>query len=308
MAEPRVLAVLPVRDYADVIADTLATASRWVDRIFVLDNGSSDGTIDIVQQVARELDNVEFLGVDERPWSYSFYALIYNKAKRFARPGDWWYRLDADEFLVADPHETLARVAEPYDTVWGSFFNYYFTPSDLAAYEADPERWLRIPLFERVRWYRNDWAEPRFVRHRRLMRWVDGGWREGAHCVAPVLVPVRQYRYRSPAQIEHRLALRSSKDEWEYERPEFQLQYTRPLFPAPAPDAPAWHRMIADPETLDFDDGRQPLRHRAEYLPPIPPMHGATVRVLDRAAALTDLYPHVLRVRQKLSRSRSVAT
>lgn len=296
MSTPNVFAIMPVRDYADVVADTLATASPWVTRIFVLDNGSLDGTVDIVRQCARELGNVEFLGVDERPWSYAFYALVYQGAKQHAKPGDWWYRLDADEFLVEDPRPLLDRVKPPYDTVWGSFYNYYFTPSDLTAYEADPDAWLDKPLFERIRWYRNDWAEPRFVRHTRFMQWNDTGWRQGGFNVATTMVPVRQYRYRSPAQIEHRLALRASKSEWAYETPEYQHQFEKPLFPDPPAGAPAWHRMIADPETLDYDDGG-PLRERPEFLPPVPPLHSSVRRLLGRIAAATPLYEHLAAMR-----------
>lgn len=292
-------AILPVRDYGDVIGDTIAVASRWATRIFVLDNGSIDDTIDIVQRAARDLENVEFLGVDKRPWSYGFYAVIYNKVKKYARPGDWWYRLDADEFVVGDPRDTLRAVRPPYDTVRASFYSYYFTAADLAAYESDPEGWTHIPLFERIRWYRNDWAEPRFVRHRRFMRWVDRGWRDGPFRVAPELVPLRHYQYRSPVQIEHRLALRATKAEWPHEAPEYQAQFARSMFLPPAPDAPEWHRFIADVELLDYDDGG-PLRARPELLPARPPLRGNPRRTLELVVAATPLYRPLVRLRDRV--------
>src|SRR5690348_8173678 len=119
MDEPRVFAIVPVKNYADVIDEVLTAASRWVTRVFVLDNGSDDGSVDVVRAAADRLPNVEFLGVDERPWSYAYYARIYQRAKSIARPGDWWYRLDADEIAVGDPREVLATVDGRFDTVIG---------------------------------------------------------------------------------------------------------------------------------------------------------------------------------------------
>lgn len=303
MSAPRVYALTPVRDYADVIEDVLTTAAAWATRVFVLDNGSTDGSREIVERVAAEHDNVEFLGVDERPWSYGYYSVVYQKAKSIAAPGDWWYRLDADEFAVGDPRELLARVAPPYDTVFGSFFCYYFTEPDKEAYERDPVGWNARPLADRIRWYRNDWAEARFVRHRRFMRWDRAGWREGAFNVYPEMVQIRHYQYRSPEQIQQRVTFRASKPAWFYEQPDYQEQFERPLFLTPEPGAPAWHRMIADLTQLDFDDGGE-LKPRRELLPAIPPLHGSARRVLGRIAASTPIYPSLVDLRDRLRGAR----
>lgn len=286
---------MPVRDYEDVIEDTLTTASAFAERIFVLDNGSVDGTVGIVERLSRRLTNVEYLGVDRHPWNYGYYARIFQRVKSVARPGDWWYRLDADEFVVGDPRATLARVTKPYDAVFGNLFSYYFTDADLADYEADPTGWTSFPLFDRVRYYRNDWAEVRFVRHRRLMRWVDTGWPEGPLNVAPEMVPIRHFQYRSPTQIEQRLALRQGRSIWALEQAGYQDPVVRRLFIETSPGDPDWYRMIVRSALVDHDDGHSALRHRPDMAPPPPPLRGRVYRTVSRALAITPLYVRLLR-------------
>ena len=44
-----------VKNEADIIEQTLRSAATWCDWIYVLDNGSSDGTWEKVQRLARGL-------------------------------------------------------------------------------------------------------------------------------------------------------------------------------------------------------------------------------------------------------------
>lgn len=278
-----------MKNYADVLDEVLESAASWATRIYVLDNGSTDGSIEVAERAAARLENVRFLGQDVQPWSFGYYATVYQSAKSSAGPVDWWYRLDADEMAVEDPRPLLAAVAPEHDTVWGSFYCYYFTPDDLEAYERNPAAWLSRPVADRVRWYRNDWAEPRFVRQRRFMRWKHEGWRDGSLNPAPEMVPIRHYRYRSPEQIADRLGLRMDQQAWSFETSEFQQQFTRQIFLPPVPGAPAWHRMLADRTMLDLDDGG-PLRPRSEFLPTLPAPHGRLFRAIDATLASTPFH------------------
>ena len=76
MSTSNVFAIMPVRDYADVVADTLATASPWVTRIFVLDNGSLDGTVDIVEESGVLPGERSYWGASHRLLIADFYASL----------------------------------------------------------------------------------------------------------------------------------------------------------------------------------------------------------------------------------------
>jgi glycosyltransferase involved in cell wall biosynthesis len=50
----KIFAIMVVKNEVDIIAHTLRAASEWCDQIYVLDNGSDDGTWEVVEQMARE--------------------------------------------------------------------------------------------------------------------------------------------------------------------------------------------------------------------------------------------------------------
>lgn len=269
-----------VRDEADIVEATLTAATAWADRIFVLDNGSEDGTYEILRAVASRHPKQIAVDRDDRVFTDGIRATVYAAHRREARPGDWWCRLDADEFAVGDPREVLARVPTSFDRVVGSQFKFYLTREDATAYAADPETWLLRPVPERIRWYRNDWAEIRFARHRRRMRWVDTGWPAGSSRVFPERVPFRHYQYRSPDQIERRLHVRAQSAEWTHERTWNRREDA--LFITPSPDEPTWYARLAQTDLLDYDNGEDPLVARPGLLPPIRAPRGRARAVLDR--------------------------
>ena len=59
----RIFGIMLVKDEAETIRYTLEDACRWIDRVFILDNGSSDGTWDIVNELA---------GPQIVPWRQNF--------------------------------------------------------------------------------------------------------------------------------------------------------------------------------------------------------------------------------------------
>ena len=99
MSEKRIAAVLVVRNEVDIIRlCVLHHLAIGCERIFVLDNGSSDGTEVVLQRLAARV-----------PLSWSSDAGTYQQAEfatglahQAARDGaDWILPLDADEFWVA---------------------------------------------------------------------------------------------------------------------------------------------------------------------------------------------------------------
>jgi hypothetical protein len=203
----RIHGMCVVRNEADVIEQSLRAAARWCDRIYVLDNGSDDGTWERVQELARELPQVVPFGQDPRPFDSGIREEILRHHAGGAGPEDWWCILDADEFYVDDPREFLARVPRRYRTVWKQDLSYYFTDEDLEAWRRDPSLYAdTVPVEERLRYYSADWSEIRFFRH------PHGAGRPTIPWDSPRTYPrrirLKHFQYRSPEQIQKRLDTR----------------------------------------------------------------------------------------------------
>lgn len=94
---PTVTLVMIVRNEANILGQCLASAAPWVDRIVVVDTGSSDESIAIAQRYQATV--LPFV------WRNDFAA-----ARNFGlanATGDWFLILDADEELVVAPGKEL---------------------------------------------------------------------------------------------------------------------------------------------------------------------------------------------------------
>jgi hypothetical protein len=201
-----------VKDEADVVVECLTEAARWCDHIYVFDNGSTDGTWELVQQLAEDLPEVVAWKTDGAPFSDGLRAQIFDEFRNRSRPGDWWARVDADEFYVDDPRVFLRKVPAEYRVVWTASFSYYFTDRDAELYAVEPERYADdIPVEHKLRYYVNHWSEPRFFRFRDDIRWSGGGGFPTFVVTSPgypVRIWVKHFPYRSPQQIAKRLQAR----------------------------------------------------------------------------------------------------
>lgn len=96
-------AVLIVRDEARCIARCLESAAPWVDRIVVLDTGSTDGTPDLARQHGAEVHHLA--------WPDDF-SVARNQALDLA-DADWNLILDADEWIDAGGETLRAWIGGP---------------------------------------------------------------------------------------------------------------------------------------------------------------------------------------------------
>jgi Glycosyl transferase family 2 len=203
-----------IKNEADVIEESLVCAVHWCDYIYVFDNGSSDGTWELVRQLANQHPQIVPYKRDNVLFRSALRADIFNAFRSNAGPQDWWCRLDADEFYIDDPRIFLTKVPGHLQTVWSASLNYYFTDEDAIAYRQDPGKFLATPVQQRLRYYLNNWGELRFFRHSDDIVWTrthDSGGFPGAMFTAPaypVRIWLRHYQYRSPEQIERRLLTR----------------------------------------------------------------------------------------------------
>src|SRR5215216_2514361 len=128
----RIFGLCLVKNEADIIRTSLRESRKWCDRIFVFDNGSNDGTWELVNNVAREDEGIVAFKQDGRPFDDALRAEIFNAFRGEARKGDWWCRLDADEFYIDDPRAFLRGRRPLHHSVWGLNFDYFLTEEHLA--------------------------------------------------------------------------------------------------------------------------------------------------------------------------------
>ncbi|AFY50749.1 glycosyl transferase [Nostoc sp. PCC 7524] len=198
-----------VKNESDIIEQTLKAAIKWSDFIYVLDNGSTDGSWEKVLNLAEAYKQIIPYKQDDCPFNLALFAEIFYHYRSNTSDGDWWCRLDADEIYIDDPRTFLSQVHQKYQAVWNASITYYFTDKDLELYNQDPSLYADdVPVEEKFRYYFNRWSEARFFRYDRNLVWDrDQSWPYfGA--VYPVRIRLKHYQYRSPEQIQKRINTR----------------------------------------------------------------------------------------------------
>lgn len=239
----KIFGIMLVKDEADIIARVLEHGRSWADRVFVIDNGSSDETWDIVQSMAD--DHIVPFRQDLRPYSNALRADAFNAHRREASENDWWcYKMDADELYVDDPREFLAAVPWPYHVVYKKSLDYVVTEEEVAAglFSESAEENLRQLRHIKPTAY----SEPRFFRHRQRLVWPEGRAapkHRGPRYPKPILV--RHYQYRSPSQMQHRLDIRNAVPRDKRGKPFKHIQETH------------WKELLRPRSELVTDDGRE---------------------------------------------------
>jgi len=198
-----------VKNEADMIVETLEHAAKWIDRMFVFDNGSTDGTWERVLELAKREPRVVPFKSAAVPFRDSLRGDTFNAYRHELTDDDWWCKLDSDELYIDNPREFLAAVPRRHHVVWGVNFQFYFTDRDAARWEADPQAYPpHTRAEEALRYYRCDYSETRFFRHRRRLEWKVGSAPRHLGVVHPRRIRYKHYQYRSPEQINLRLRTR----------------------------------------------------------------------------------------------------
>lgn len=206
----KIFAIMLVKNEADIVKSVILDAKKWAYRIFIMDNGSTDGTWEIVQSLADS--TVVPWKQDFRPYSNGLRADVFNHFRNEAENGDWWcFKLDADEFYYDNPRDFLAEVPEKYSLVAKKSLDYVITKEDVENYNF-------IGIFEEdkshIEYFKNScWSEPRFFRYRKSLKWnfeATSHYPKYAGLLFPKLILVKHYQFRSPKQMQARLDLRNS--------------------------------------------------------------------------------------------------
>ncbi len=205
-------AMCVVKNEADVLAETLTRAAAWCDHIYVFDNASTDGSWEIVLDLARRHPQIVPFRQSDQVFTERLRRDIFMNYRDRAEPGDWWCRLDADEIYIDNPRDFLPQVPKQFDLVWGALFQYCFTDQDLIRYEQEPSLYDDgVPVGQKCRYYINNWSEPRFFRQHNGLFWRNkpkNGWPSLVTHFADRRIRVKHYQYRSPQQIQRRIAVR----------------------------------------------------------------------------------------------------
>lgn len=241
----KIFAILLVKDEADIIGTVLESASEWADGIFILDNGSTDGTWELVQSMKNE--TVRPWRRELGPYRRSIRADLFNEFRGRASRGDWWCNMDSDEFYVDDPREFLSNVPRRYHVVYKKSIDYRLAHEDVKENEFTGRFEEDRHILRYVE--PNCWTETRFFRHRDRLRWESSGrgasdlpHHIGLHYPKPILA--RHYQYRSPDQIQHRLDVRNAVPRDDQGRPFKHIRQTR------------WEELLVDRAEMVPDEGR----------------------------------------------------
>ena len=201
----RIHAICLVKNDIDIVRYCVHSALDWADNIYVYDNGSEDGTWEAVQSIAS--DRIIPWKSEYKPFCEGLRSEPFNAFRGQAVEGDWWCRLDADEFYtIKNPREFLKKVPASFHVVWGTMVEYYLTNKDVDSlnFELPIEE-----LLQKITSYKAAFSEPRFFRHRRRLQWdITGSWPRHVGVVYPERLPYRHFKYRSPQQIQLRLDTR----------------------------------------------------------------------------------------------------
>jgi hypothetical protein len=205
----KIHSICVVKNEGDIIELCLDKALEWSDFIYVYDNGSDDDTWKKVQ--ARQSARVIPWKCDDKVFQDSLRAEVFNAFKERANHGDWWCRLDADEFYVQDPRRFLATVPKSMHVVWGLMIEYYLTNFDIDAIDFKAAIDVFLP---QINHYTIQNSEPRFFRHRNRLQWPPTiAWPLHMGLAHPERILLKHYKYRSPAQIQRRLDTRRTSRE-----------------------------------------------------------------------------------------------
>jgi hypothetical protein len=209
------IALLPVRDESDIITECLLHALTWADRVYVYDTGSVDDTYDKVLDLSRSDKRIYPLGSDPVYYNENrVRGYLFHAARRELTTGDWFLRIDADEFHHIRPPDFAATYLKSNEgVVYHQYYDFHLTTEEASALSTSSaivhER--SHPITQRRRHYTVSlYSEPRMCRYRQSMRWPGSvSFPYNAGLVSAERIPIRHYPHRDPEQLRRRCRLRA---------------------------------------------------------------------------------------------------
>ena len=205
----KIFGICLIKNEADIIEYSLNEHSKWADYIFVYDNGSTDNTWQIVNDLAKVNPKIVPFKSEAKPFRDGLRAEVFNEYRHMASPGDWWcIRCDSDEFYIDDPRTFLPKVKGYHHVVTSLHYEYRLTYEDVEAFTFDKSV---AELLKQINYYHpKQTSEIRFVKHRIGLEWPEGNYGFPKHkgIISPLQIRLKHFQYRSPKQIEGRIEVR----------------------------------------------------------------------------------------------------
>lgn len=204
----KIYSLLLVKNEADIIRASLLAAIQWSDKVIVIDNGSTDGTWEIVQELATEHTGIVAFMQYTGGFHIGLRAKAFHAFKHELTCHDWWcVRLDADEFFSEDPRAFLANIPNKYTAVKKLSTDYILTKEDIETHTFTGD--FAIDRQYITHYLPKKRKERRFIRHSPWLIWSEK-WRypHPIGSTAKECIAVDHYQYRSPKQMEKRFQTR----------------------------------------------------------------------------------------------------
>lgn len=243
--EFKIHGIMIVKDEVDVISFTVDRLKTWIDKLYILDNGSTDGTWEYIQAIADDV--VIPWKQDPSPFSGTMRSALFNEFCNNVKPGDWWCcKCDSDEEYVQDPRVFLSRIPRIYDSVYKRSIDYVLTFEDLEEYSISDISFENN--IEYLRYFKSPaWSEVRFIKHKKGLVWPENEIvPRTPGIVFPDVINVRHYQFRSPVQMQKRLDIRRSKT---------GIVQNGKSFRHVTQDD--WHELLMHRSDLIYDDGSE---------------------------------------------------
>jgi glycosyltransferase involved in cell wall biosynthesis len=201
----KIFGICLIKNEIDIIEYCLLEQIKWADKIFVYDNGSTDGTWELVNKLALSYDKIIPWKTERRPYHDGLRSYVFNEFRHLAKEGDWWcVKLDSDEFYIDNPRDFLPRIDKWHNTVTSIHYEYNLTFEDLAEHKfvnKFPEDRHKLKYYAQ-----KATSETRFFKHYNSLSWPDTlGYPRHCTLYSPLKIRIQHYQYRSPEQILKRI-------------------------------------------------------------------------------------------------------
>jgi hypothetical protein len=223
------------------------------------------------------------------------------------RTGDWFLRVDADEFHEISPPEFVETHLASHETiVYHQYYDFRLLQTEVDDWEAGRESLAdrSRPISERRRWFTPSlYSEPRLCRYRETMQWPPTvSFPYNAGYVARKRLPIRHYPHRDPVQLERRCRLRAimmadKENSSHWTRPDLhhwaQNEWRKFITPNGLPELQSWKVGDALPDYGYTNHLRSPHIRLTQRL-----VHDLLLPILDarRTPWQPDTYPQKIPV------------
>lgn len=229
---PRIYGVMIAKNEADVIGQSLSFGLNHCDKIICMDNMSTDGTWEIMQEMAAKHPGriVAHTRITQK-FHDCLRSIGYNAFHRELGHKDWWLRFDADEFLNEDPRPILELAEqEGADFVRANQMEFALTDVDVAAIRRGEDSRDK-PIEQRRRHYKVSWREFRFFRNNPDVVWDVEQSKQFPRNLSKAKVCSRaifnrHYSHRDIEQLKARIAVRQGSLSFTHIKDADWQQYT----------------------------------------------------------------------------------